>query len=204
MDFAWNLTSPAHGFSYIPTDADQTLIQLHDNSSDIVEADISSVSITVASPLPPVPEPSTWAMMLVGFAGFGVLAYRRGRVSASHAVKARKRPDIIRASAARPYDCAGSATLFAGRHREKDARSCITDFLREAIMNKLIFAALPIVLLGSPALSATYNVDGWAPPGWRKMSSSAKTRPTRPTALRRAQLLSRTPRISTAGPPPFS
>ena len=64
------------------------------------------------------------------------------------------RPDLIRASAARPYDRAGTG--------EKDPRSYITDFLREAIMNKLIFVALPILLLGSPALSATYNVDGWA------------------------------------------
>ena len=28
---------------------------------------------------PPVPEPSTWAMMLVGFAGLGYAGYRRAR-----------------------------------------------------------------------------------------------------------------------------
>ena len=75
-DFAWNLTSPASGFSYMPTAADQTLIQLHNNGSDLIEADISDVEITVASPPPAVPEPSTWAMMLVGFAAMGFAGYR--------------------------------------------------------------------------------------------------------------------------------
>jgi PEP-CTERM motif len=41
-----------------------------------------SVSLTETSsnPAPPtIPEPSTWAMMLMGFAGLGFAAYRRGR-----------------------------------------------------------------------------------------------------------------------------
>ena len=71
--------------SYSPTDSDQTLIQLGDANGDLVEADISSVTIAVSS-TPPVPEPSTWAMMLVGFASFGLVAYRRSRVAASPAV----------------------------------------------------------------------------------------------------------------------
>ena len=32
----------------------------------------------------PVPEPSTWAMMLVGFAGLGFAGYRRARVAAQY------------------------------------------------------------------------------------------------------------------------
>jgi PEP-CTERM motif len=40
------------------------------------------VSVTVSSSSP-VPEPSTWAMMLIGFAGFGVFAYRRKRAAAT-------------------------------------------------------------------------------------------------------------------------
>jgi hypothetical protein len=28
-----------------------------------------------------VPEPSTWAMLLIGFAGIGAMAYRRNKVS---------------------------------------------------------------------------------------------------------------------------
>jgi PEP-CTERM motif len=32
----------------------------------------------------PVPEPSTWALMLVGFAGVGVFAFRRAQMAATH------------------------------------------------------------------------------------------------------------------------
>jgi hypothetical protein len=35
-----------------------------------------------------VPEPSTWAMMIVGFAGIGIAAYRRKRNSAGHVAAA--------------------------------------------------------------------------------------------------------------------
>ncbi len=78
-DFAWNLTSPATAFSYTTGDADQTLIQLEDDTGDLVEADISSVNITVTSS--PVPEPSTWAMMLIGFAGLGFAGWRATRTT---------------------------------------------------------------------------------------------------------------------------
>ena len=40
---------------------------------------------TSQPPPPPVPEPSTWAMMLLGFAGLGLLGYRRGSARASQA-----------------------------------------------------------------------------------------------------------------------
>jgi PEP-CTERM motif len=83
-DFAWNLASPL-GFSYSPTDSDQTLVQLGNDAGDLVEADISNVTIAVSSSSP-VPEPSTWAMMLVGFAGFGIVAHRRKRAAAAPAV----------------------------------------------------------------------------------------------------------------------
>jgi hypothetical protein len=33
----------------------------------------------------PIPEPSTWAMMLLGFAGLGFAVYRRTRVAVSAA-----------------------------------------------------------------------------------------------------------------------
>jgi hypothetical protein len=89
-DFAYPLTLTPTPFSYNPTDADQTSIYLSDDVGDIIESDISNVSITVAAPPPPppvaTPEPSTWAMMLIGFLGIGVFAYRRGRVAASAAV----------------------------------------------------------------------------------------------------------------------
>ncbi len=40
-------------------------------------------SVTVTPVTAPVPEPSTWAMMLVGFAGLGYAAYRRRTVVAT-------------------------------------------------------------------------------------------------------------------------
>jgi hypothetical protein len=80
-DFAYPLTLTPSPFSYTPTGADQTSIFLSDDLGDIIESDISNVSIAVAVTPPPVaaPEPSTWAMMLIGFAGFGVLSYRNRR-----------------------------------------------------------------------------------------------------------------------------
>jgi PEP-CTERM motif len=36
-----------------------------------------TINLSFASSVPAVPEPSTWAMMLLGFAGLGFLAYRR-------------------------------------------------------------------------------------------------------------------------------
>jgi hypothetical protein len=87
-DFAYPLTLTPSPFSYTPTGADLTSIFLSDDLGDIIEGDISNVSITVAAPPPPVatPEPSTWAMMLIGFAGVGFFSYRRGRLAAPHAV----------------------------------------------------------------------------------------------------------------------
>ncbi len=40
---------------------------------------LGAVTTIAATSLAPVPEPSTWAMMLVGFAGLGYAAIRRGR-----------------------------------------------------------------------------------------------------------------------------
>ncbi|MEH2496253.1 hypothetical protein V1294_002732 [Bradyrhizobium sp. AZCC 1678] len=39
----------------------------------------SSISFDATQAAPAVPEASTWAMMILGFAGIGVLAYRRRR-----------------------------------------------------------------------------------------------------------------------------
>jgi hypothetical protein len=83
-DFSWPLTLPPTGFSYDPTDADQTQTFLSDNNGDVLEADISNVTIAVTvTPPPAVPEPSTWVMMLVGFAGVGFVSYRNTRRTAS-------------------------------------------------------------------------------------------------------------------------
>jgi hypothetical protein len=85
MDFFFNLAPPLYGFSYNPSADDDALIQLGTNPGDLLEADIANVTVTVSSSSP-VPEPSTWAMMLIGFAGFGAFAYRRKGVTASPAI----------------------------------------------------------------------------------------------------------------------
>jgi hypothetical protein len=43
--------------------------------------------IEFASATPSIPEPSTWAMMLIGFAGLALAGYRRAK--AGHAILAR-------------------------------------------------------------------------------------------------------------------
>ena len=54
--------------------------ELLDNS--YFYADIDKVTVSVAA----VPEPSTWAMMILGFAGVGFMAYRRKSKPALSAV----------------------------------------------------------------------------------------------------------------------
>jgi hypothetical protein len=41
------------------------------------DSDIQSTRLGPYAYVAPVPEPSTWAMMVVGFAGLGYMAYRR-------------------------------------------------------------------------------------------------------------------------------
>jgi PEP-CTERM motif len=59
----WEGLDP-NGFSESP---------LYDVHTGIVTGDLANISLGV----PPVPEPSTWAMMLLGFAGLGFIAHRR-------------------------------------------------------------------------------------------------------------------------------
>jgi PEP-CTERM motif-containing protein len=84
-NFSWNLAPPLHGVSFDPSGDDEALVQLGTAAGDLLEADAANVTVTLSSSSP-VPEPSTWAMMLVGFAGVGVFSYRRraGRRVASN------------------------------------------------------------------------------------------------------------------------
>jgi hypothetical protein len=76
-NFSWNLAPPLHGVSFDPSDADgdEASIQLGSASGDLIDADVTNVTVTVST-TPPVPEPSTWAMMLLGFASMGFAGYR--------------------------------------------------------------------------------------------------------------------------------
>jgi PEP-CTERM motif len=62
-------------------------ISVTDVTPDLVQYQFSG-KISRADFTPGFPEPSTWAMMLIGFAGIGLAAYRRSRQGASilHAV----------------------------------------------------------------------------------------------------------------------
>jgi len=84
-NFSWNLAPPLHGVSFDPSGDDEALVQLGTAAEDLLEADVANVTVTVSSSSP-VPEPSTWAMMLVGFAGIGFFSYQRRRVAASPAI----------------------------------------------------------------------------------------------------------------------
>ena len=53
---------------------------LYVNSTDGIQIANSTVSLVDLSTTPAVPEPSTWAMLLLGFAGIGFMAYRRKRI----------------------------------------------------------------------------------------------------------------------------
>jgi hypothetical protein len=46
-------------------------------ASDVWDTNSGNTGFIGATVAPPVPEASTWAMMILGFAGVGFLAYRR-------------------------------------------------------------------------------------------------------------------------------
>jgi hypothetical protein len=66
------------------------LVSANEFEVDVTGADpayLSTLVINVqtANSGPVAPEPSTWAMMLIGFAGLGLAAYRRAGVEAGAA-----------------------------------------------------------------------------------------------------------------------
>jgi hypothetical protein len=54
-------------------------------NADTGNIDTLTVAWVLGSPPPAVPEPSTWAMMLLGFAGVGLSAYRRTKTASAAA-----------------------------------------------------------------------------------------------------------------------
>jgi len=66
--------------SFDPPDSASTTINGINDKGDIVGFYTNNATDTVDGFVgTPVPEPSTWAMMLLGFAGFGFIGYRRAR-----------------------------------------------------------------------------------------------------------------------------
>ena len=47
------------------------------NNPNLFSDSLTSPFDTIANVTPDVPEPSTWAMMILGFVGLGLMAYRR-------------------------------------------------------------------------------------------------------------------------------
>ena len=84
MDFSWNLGTPTN-ISFTPGNDDNAVTQFATAGGDFLEATVSNVTVTVTSSSP-VPEPSTWAMMLLGFAGLGFFSYQSVRRAASPVV----------------------------------------------------------------------------------------------------------------------
>jgi hypothetical protein len=82
-DFSWNLASPTN-ISFSPSGDDEAITQLKTAAGGFLEGDVTSVTVTVSSS-PPVPEPSTWAMILLGFASVGLVSYRRKRLATAPA-----------------------------------------------------------------------------------------------------------------------
>jgi hypothetical protein len=80
-NFSWSLAPPLTGVSYNPSGGDEAVIQLRTTAGDLLGADVSNVTVTVTAS-PAVPEPSTWAMMLVGFATLGLAGYRKAKGNA--------------------------------------------------------------------------------------------------------------------------
>jgi PEP-CTERM motif len=82
-NFSWNLSPPLGGLSYtVSPDDEDAVTQLTTAAGDLLEADIATVTVTVSSSSP-VPEPSTWAMLVLGFAGLGYAGFRQSRARAA-------------------------------------------------------------------------------------------------------------------------
>ena len=76
----WIPDGSIYNFSFDPSDSASTTINGINDKGDIVGFYTNNDSDTVIGFVgTPVPEPSTWAMMLLGFAGFGLLGYRKVR-----------------------------------------------------------------------------------------------------------------------------
>jgi hypothetical protein len=74
-----NELSPSFFYEITDTLTDTTIVQAGGETfTTLVSADPGTLTRGVAfAPVVDVPEPATWAMMILGFAGIGFMAYRR-------------------------------------------------------------------------------------------------------------------------------
>jgi hypothetical protein len=62
---------------------------LYEENGILIMSDLPNLPTLTLSPITPgVPEPSTWAMMILGFAGLGVMTYRKRKTSGFSAIAA--------------------------------------------------------------------------------------------------------------------
>jgi hypothetical protein len=83
-----SLALPLSPYALGPFDFKRFSFENHDIRTPHIEmnlfGDITSITL-VENVTPAVPEPSTWAMMILGFAGIGFMAYRRKNAMALNA-----------------------------------------------------------------------------------------------------------------------
>ena len=73
-----NLGPGQNGFTFTASDGEvMTRLTLLDIGGNITDFEHYRIDVGVVPSVAAVPEPSTWAMMILGFAGVGFMAYRR-------------------------------------------------------------------------------------------------------------------------------
>jgi hypothetical protein len=81
LAFSPDPTLPGHTIVSLISDPFEPISAAEDEQFVIATGTLQKVDATmtyrILSPAESVPEPSTWAMMLLGFAGVGFMAYRR-------------------------------------------------------------------------------------------------------------------------------
>jgi PEP-CTERM motif-containing protein len=73
----YSLSSTFQDLTSVSITAELPVMGISISNGAGVDANFDNIVATQYSVAPPVPEPSTWAMMLLGFAGVGFMAYRR-------------------------------------------------------------------------------------------------------------------------------
>ena len=68
---------PSQHFTFAGGSFDLSIADVILNTSFLNHGDTEALTGTVSNVVAAVPEPSTWAMMMLGFAGVGYMAYRR-------------------------------------------------------------------------------------------------------------------------------